>query len=238
MNRHNLKYEITSLLLRTVDRFNTIRTQLKHIKNIEDKNNVSGCVDLVEDFIKEDKNNVSGCLDLVDDFIEIDIESEKEDFNRLLESLEETEIPEKNLAYKYFLITIRDNDFYMSLSTLGDIFVRTLGYEFTSDRFDFEKFKTSLPDLVCSIFSICQNEHSDYVRKHLKICYTPEEINDFIQKYGMCACEDYENSLFKNDPVFADVVHCDCDAEALIIKLAYNNENNEYIEEKSDWLVI
>jgi hypothetical protein len=112
MNRHNLKYEITSLLLRTVDRFNTIRTHLKHIKNIEDKNNVSGCVDLVEDFIKEDKNNVSGCLDLVDDFIEIDIEYEKEDFNRLLESLEETEISEKNLVYKYFLITIRDNDIY------------------------------------------------------------------------------------------------------------------------------
>ena len=236
MNIHNIKEEISSLLLRSVDRFNTIRTQLKHIKNIEDKNNVSGCVDLVEDFIKEDKNNVSGCLDLVDDFIEIYIESEKEDFTRLLESLEETEIPEKNLAYKYFLITIRDNDFYMSLSTLGDIFVRTLGYEFTSDRFD--KFKASLPDLVCSIFSICQNGHSDYVRKHLKICYTPEEIKDFIQKYGMCACEDYENSLFKDDPVFADVVHCDCDAESLIIKLAYNNKNKEYIEEKSDWLVI
>lgn len=236
MNRHNLKYEITSLLLRSVDRFNTIRTQLKHIRNIADKNNVSGCVDLVEDFIEE--NNISGALDLVDDFIEIYIESEKEDFNRLIESLEETEIPEKNLVYKYFLITIRDNDFYRSLSTLGDIFVRTLGYEFTSDRFDFEKFKTSLPDLVCSIFSICQSGHSDYVRKHLKICYTPEEIIDFIQKYGMGVYEDYENSLFKNDPVFADVVHCDCDAESLIIKLAYNNESNEYIEEKSDWLVI
>ena len=238
MNIHYIKYEITSLLLRTVDRFNTIRTQLKHIKNIEDKNNVSGCVDLVEEFIKEDKNNVSGCLDLVDDFIEIDIESEKEDFNILLKSLEETKIPEKNLSYKYFLITIRDNDFYRSLSTLGDIFVRTLGYEFTSDRFNLEKFKTSLPDLVCSIFSICQNEHSDYVRKHLKICYTSEEINEFIKNYGMGVCEDYENPLFKNDHAFADVVHCDCNAESLIIKLVYDKENNEYIEEKSDWLVI
>lgn len=150
----------------------------------------------------------------------------------------ETKISEKNLLYKYFLITIRDNDFYRSLSTLGDIFVKTLGYKFTSDRFDFEKFKASLPDLVCSIFSICQSGHPDYVRKHLKICYTPEEINDFIQKYGMCACEDYENPLFKDDPLFAGVVHCDCDAESLIIKLVYDKENNEYIEENSDWLVI
>lgn len=220
MNIHDIKNEIHSLSLRSVDRFNTIRTQLKRIKNIEDK------------------NNIPACLDLVDDFIEIDMESEKRDFNFLLESVEETEIPEKNLAYKYFLITIRDNDFYWSLSTLGDIFVRTLGREFTSDRFDFEKFKTSLPDLVCSIFSICQSGHSDYVRKHLKICYTPEEIKDFIQKYGMGAYEDYENQLFKNNPVFADVIHCDCNAESLIIKLAYNKENNDYIEEKSDWLVI
>ena len=220
MNMHKLKEEISSLLLRSVDRFNGLRTPLKHIRNIADKNNVSGCVDLVEDFI------------------EIAIKYEKEDFNRLLESVEETEIPEKNLVYKYFLITIRDNDFYMSLSTLGDIFVRTLGYEFTSDRFDFEKFKTSLPDLVCSILSICQSGHSDYVWKHLKICYTPEEIKDFIQKYGMGVYEDYENPLFKDDPAFADVVHCDCDAESLIIKLTYNKENNEYIEEKSDWLVI
>lgn len=50
--------------------------------------------------------------------------------------------------------------------------------------------------------------------------------------------ENYENQLFKNDPQFKDVIHCDCDAESLIIKLAYNKENNEYIEEKSDWLVI
>lgn len=220
MNIHILKDEIHSLLLRSVDRFNTIKTQLKHIKNIENK------------------NNIPSCLDMVDDFIEIDIESEKEDFNRLLKFLEKTEIPEENLVYKYFLITIRDNDFYLSLSILGDIFVRTLGYEFTSDRFDFEKFKTSLPDLVCSIFSICQNEHSDYVRKHLKICYTPEEINEFIKKYGMGVYEDYENPLFKDDPMFEDVVHCDCNAEALIIKLVYNKENNVYIEEKSNWLVI
>lgn len=220
MNIHTIKDEITLLLLRTVDRFNTIRTQLKHIRNIAYKSNVPACVDMA------------------DDFIDIAIKNEKEDFNRLLEFVEEIDTPEKNLVYKYFLITIRDNDFYMSLSTLGDIFVRILGYEFTSDRFDFEKFKTSLPDLVCSIFSICQNEHSDYVRKHLKICYTPEEIKDFIQKYGMGVNKDYENPLFKNDPMFADVVHCDCDAEALIIKLAYNKENNEYIEEKSDWLVI
>ena len=220
MNIHNLKDEIHSLLLRSVDRLDNFRKHINHIKNIEDK------------------NNTPACLDMVDDFIELDIESEKGDFNRLLESLEETETPEENLVYKYFLITIRDNDFYMSLSTLGDIFVRTLGYEFTSDRFDFEKFKTSLPDLVCSIFSICQNEHSDYVRKHLKICYTPEEINEFIKNYGMGIYEDYENPLFKNDPMFADVVHCDCNAEALIIKLVYDKINNEYIEEKSDWLVI
>lgn len=220
MNIHNIKDEIHSLLLRSVDRFYTIRTQLKYIKNIADKNNVSGCVDLVEDFI------------------DIAIKYEKEDFDRLFESFEETEIPEKNLDYKYFLITIRDNDFNLSLSTLGDIFVRTLGYEFTSDRFDFEKFKTSLPDLVCAIFSICQNEHSDYVRKHLKICYTKEEINEFIKNYGMGVYEDYENPLFKNDPAFADVVHCDCNAESLIIKLVFDKENNKYIEEKSDWLVI
>ena len=194
--------------------------KLAHIKNIEDKNNIPACVDLANDFI------------------EIAIKYEKESFNMFLKSIEGTDIQEKNLTYKYLLITIRDNDFYHSLSTLGDIFVRTLGYEFTSDSFDFEKFKVSLPELVCSIFSMCQNEHSDYVRKNLKICYTPEEIRDFIKKYGMSACEDYENSLFKDDPAFADVVHCDCDSEALIIKLAYNKENNEYIEEKSDWLVI
>lgn len=220
MNIHNLKDEIHSLLLRSVDRLDNFRKHINHIKNIENK------------------NNIPACLDMVEDFIEIDIESEKGDFNRLLESLEETEIPEENLVYKYFLITIRDNDFYLSLSTLGDIFVRTLGYEFTSDRFDFEKFKTSLPDLVCSIFSICQNEYSDYVRKHLKICYTPEEINEFIKNYGMGIYEDYVNPLFKNNPMFADVVHCDCNAEALIIKLVYNKENNVYIEEKSDWLIV
>ena len=220
MNIHNLKDEIHSLLLRSVDRLDNFRKHINHIKNIEDK------------------NNIPACLDMVADFIENDIKYEKDDFNRLIESLKETETPEENLVYKYFLITIRDNDFYLSLSTLGDIFVRTLGYEFTSDRFDFEKFKTSLPDLVCSIFSICQNEHSDYVRKHLKICYTPEEINEFIKNYGMGVYEDYENPLFKDDPMFADVVHCDCNAEALIIKLVYDKINNEYIEEKSDWLVI
>lgn len=220
MNIHYLKDEIHSLLLRSVDRLDNFRKHINHIKNIENK------------------NNIPACLDMVADFMEIGIESEKEDFNRLLKSVEEAEIPEENLTCKYFLITIRDNDFYLSLSTLGDIFVRTLGYEFTSDRFDFEKFKTSLPDLVCSIFSICQNEHSDYVRKYLKICYTPEEINEFIKKCGMSVYEDYENPLFKDDPMFADVVHCDCNAESLIIKLVYNKENNVYIEEKSDWLVV
>ena len=159
MNIHNMKENISSLLARSVDRFNCIRKQLKHIKNVADK------------------NNVSGCIDLVDDFVEISIKSEKEDFDRLIKSCEETENPENNLIYKYFLITIRDNDFYNSLSTLGDIFVKTFGYEFESNRFDFDKFKIYLPDLVCSIFSICQNEHQDYVRKYLKICYTPEEIN-------------------------------------------------------------
>lgn len=220
MNVHNIKDGIQSLLLRSIGRFNTIKAQLEHIKNIEDKNNIPVCVDLAGDFI------------------EIAIKYEKEDFNTFLKSIEETDIQEKNLSYKYLLITIRDNDFYYSLSTLGDIFVRTLGYEFTSDRFDFEKFKVTLPELVCSIFSICQNEHSEYVMENLKICYTPEEIKDFIQKYGMSVCKDYENSLFKDDPAFVDIVHCDCDSEALIIKLAYNKKNNEYIEEKSDWLVI
>lgn len=220
MNKHNLNDEMTSLLARSVDRFNSIRTQINHIKSIADK------------------NNVSVCLDLVDDLIELAIKYEKEDIERLINFLEETNIPEENLSYKYFLITIRDNDYYMSLSKLGDIFVSVLGYEYTSDRFNFENFKIFLPDLVCTIFSICQDAHSDYVRKHLKICYTPEEINDFIKKYGMGENEKYENRLFKNDPQFKDVIHCDCDAESLIIKLAYNKENNDYIEEKSDWLVI
>lgn len=222
MNMHNLKDEISSLLLRTVDRFNSIRTQINHVKNISDK------------------NNVSGCLELVDDFIELAVKYEKEDIERLISFLEETNIPEENLSYKYFLITIRDNDYYMSLSTLGDIFVKVLGYEFTSFRFNFENFKISLQDLVCTIFSICQDGYSDYVRKHLKICYTPEEINDFIKNYGMKDNENYENRLFKNDPQFKDVIHCDCNAESLIIKLAFSKENNEYeyIEEKSDWIVI
>lgn len=220
MNMHTIKDEINSLLLRTVDRFNFFRKHLNHIKIIDNK------------------DNIPACIDLVDDFFEVAIKCQKDDFNRLLESLEETKIPEENLSYKYFLITIRDNDYYMSLSTLGDIFVKTLGYEFASNRFDFENFKRSLPDLVCSIFSICQTEHSDYVRKYLKICYTPEEINDFIKKYGMEDDENYENSLFKNDPLFADVIHYYCNAESLIIKLAYNKENNDYIEEKSDWIVI
>jgi hypothetical protein len=114
----------------------------------------------------------------------------------------------------------------MSLSILGDIFVKTLGSVFTYDRFDFEKFKISLPDLVCSIFSICQDGHSDYVRKHLKICYTPEEINDFIKNFGMGVRANYENPLLKDNPAFADIVHCDCNAESLIIKLVYNKENN------------
>lgn len=116
MNMHNLKDEITSLLLRSVDRFNSIRTQINHVKNISDK------------------NNVFGCLELVDDFIELAIKSEKEDIERLINFLEETNIPEENLSYKYFLITIRDNDYYMSLSTLGDIFVKVLGYEFTKSE--------------------------------------------------------------------------------------------------------
>ena len=220
MNKHNLNDEIRALLERTVNRLNSIRTPLKHIKNIADKNNVSGCVDLV------------------DEFIEVAIKYEKEDIERLINFLEETNITEENINYKYFLITIRDNDYYMSLSTLGDIFVKVLGYEFTYSRFNFENFKISLPDLVCAIFSICQDAHQEYIRKHLKICYTPEEINEFIKTYGMEINENYENQLFKNDPQFKDVIHCDCDAESLIIKLAYNKENNEYIEEKSDWLVI
>lgn len=222
MNMHNLKDELSSLLLRTVDRFNSIRTQINYIKNISDK------------------NNVSGCLELADDFIEVAVKYEKEDIERLISFLEETNIPEEKLSYKYFLITIRDNDYYMSLSTLGDIFVKVLGYEFTSSRFNFENFKISLPDLVCTIFSICQDGYSDYVRKHLKIYYTPKEINEFIKNYGMKDNENYENRLFKNDPKFKDVIHCDCNAESLIIKLAFSEENNEYeyIEEKSDWIVI
>ena len=220
MNIHNMKENISSLLARSVDRFNCIRKRLKHIKNIADK------------------NNVSGCIDLVDDFVEISIKSEKEEFERLIKSCEETDNLENDLVYKYFLITIRDNDYYNALSTLGDIFVKTFGYEFESNRFDFDKFKTHLPDLVCSIFSICQNEHEDYVRKYLKICYTPEEINEFIKMYGMDDHENYENPLFNGDPLFEDVVHCDCNAESLVIKLAYNKENNEYIDEKSDWIII
>ena len=220
MNIHNMKENISSLLARSVDRFNCIRKQLKHIKNIADK------------------NNVSGCIDLVDDFVEISIKSEKEEFERLIKSCEETDNLENDLVYKYFLITIRDNDFYNSLNTLGDIFVKTFGYEFESNRFDFDKFKIHLPDLICSIFSICQNEHSDYVHKYLKICYTPEEINDFIKKYGMDDHENYENPLFKDDPLFNDVVHCDCNAESLVIKLVYNKDNNVYIEEKSGWIII
>ena len=116
MNKHNLNDEITSLLARSVNRFNTIRTQINYIKNIADK------------------NNVSGCLDLVDDFIELAIKYEKEDIERLINFLEETNIPEENINYKYFLVTIRDNDYYMSLSTLGDIFVKVLGYEFTKSE--------------------------------------------------------------------------------------------------------
>lgn len=222
MNIHNLKDNISSLSLRTVGRLDDFRKHINHIKNIDNK------------------NNIPECLALVEDFMEIEIKNEKEEFNRLIESLEETNIPEENLSYKYFLITIRDNDYYMSLSTLGDIFVKVLGYEYTSDRFNFENFKISLPDLVCTIFSICQDGHSDYVRKYLKICYTPEEINDFIKKYGMEDNKNYENRLFKNDPQFKDVIHCDCNAESLIIKLAFSEENNEYeyIKEKSDWIVI
>ena len=68
MDIHNMKENISSLLVRSVDRFNCIRKQLKHIKNIADK------------------NNVSGCIDLVDDFVEISIKSEKEEFENMLYS--------------------------------------------------------------------------------------------------------------------------------------------------------
>ena len=68
MDIHNMKENISSLLVRSVDRFNSIRKQLKHIKNIADK------------------NNVSGCIDLVDDFVEISIKSEKEEFENMLYS--------------------------------------------------------------------------------------------------------------------------------------------------------
>ena len=50
--------------------------------------------------------------------------------------------------------------------------------------------------------------------------------------------ENYENPLFKDDPLFNDVVHCDCNAESLVIKLVYNKDNNVYIEEKSDLIII
>ena len=36
MNKHNLNDEIRALLERTVNRLNSIRTPLKHIKNIAD----------------------------------------------------------------------------------------------------------------------------------------------------------------------------------------------------------
>ena len=220
MNKQEIKKALKALKKWTVDRLDGVRKPLYYIKEVKD--------------IK----SIPSCVDLVDDFIESAIKYQKEDFNDLLESLNDMNIPKENRDYKYFLITIRDNDFYISLSTLGDIFVRTLGYEFTSDKFDFEKFKTRLPDLVSSIFSICQDVHIDYVKKYLQILYTPEEINDFINKYGMSSREDYENPLFKDDPRFAESLHGYCNAESLVIKLAYNKENNEYIEEGSEWLVI
>ena len=220
MNIRDIKDEIRYLKSRTVQRFDDIKTPLNYIKKIESIDHISGCVDLVNDFIDNS------------------IKYEVEGYDHLLDSLIEAPVPKENISYKYFLITIRDNDYYMSLSTLGDIFVKVLGYDFTSSMFDFERFKIFLPNLICTIFSICQNEHSDYVRKHLKICYTPEEINDFIKDYGMEFNENYENPLFKNDPQFRDVIHCDCNAESLIIKLVYDKENNDYIEEKSDWIVI
>ncbi len=220
MNKQDIKNALKALKKWTVDRLDGIRRPLYYIKEVKD--------------IK----SIPSCVDLVDDFIESAIKFQKEDFNDLLESLNDTNIPKENIDYKYFLITIGDNDFYASLSTLGGIFVRTLGYEFTSDRFDFEKFKTRLPDLIYSIFSICQDAHIDYVKKYLQIFYTPEEINDFINKYGMSSFGDYENPLFKDDPRFAESLYCYCNAESLVIKLAYNKENNEYIEDGSEWFVI
>ena len=89
-----------------------------------------------------------------------------------------------------------------------------------------------------NIFTICQNVKPDYVKKYLKICYTPEEINEFIDVHGMGCYENYVNPLFKDAPEFAESLHCDCNAEALIIKLAYNKENNAYLEEQSEWIVI
>lgn len=222
MNIRDIKEEIKYLKSRTVERFDSIRTPLNFIKKIKNIESVSGCVETVEDVI------------------DIAIKYETEDYDHLLDSLIETPIPKENIEHRYFLVSIRDNDFYVSLSTLGNIFVRVFGYEFTDSGFNFEKFKTKLPDLICTIFSICQDEHSDYVKKHLKICYTPKEINEFIKTYGMGCYDDYENPLFKDDPEFAESLHCDCNAEALIIKLAYDKTNNEYeyIEEQSEWLVI
>ena len=220
MNKQEIKKALKALKKWTVDRLDGVRKPLYYIKEVKD--------------IK----SIPSCVDLVDDFIASAIKFQKEDFNDLLEFLDGTNIPKENIDYKYFLITIRDNDFYDSLSILGDLFVMTLGYKFTSDRFDFDKFKTRLPDLVCSIFSICQDAPIDYVKKYLQIFYTPEEINDFINKYGMSSFGDYENPLFKDDPRFAESLHCCCNAESLVIKLAYNKENNEYIEEGSEWIVI
>lgn len=220
MNKQEIKKALKALKKWTVDRLDGVRKLLYYIKEVKD--------------IK----NIPSCVDLVDDFIESAIKFQKEDFNDLLEFLDDTDIPKENIDYKYFLITIGDNDFYDSLSILGDLFVMTLGYKFTSDKFDFEKFKTKLPDLICSIFSICQDAHIDYVKKYLQIFYTPEEINDFINKYGMSSFGDYKNPLFKDDPRFAESLHCYCNAESLVIKLAYNKENNEYIEGWSEWVVI
>ena len=72
MNIHNIKDVANSLLLTSIGRFNTIKAQLEHIKNIEDK------------------NNIPACLDIANDFIEIAIKYEKESFNMFLKSIEGT----------------------------------------------------------------------------------------------------------------------------------------------------
>ena len=206
MDNHTIGLVLKSINSDVQDRFKEIKDQINSIAKLDNEKPARELLYLI--------NIIEHCRD----------------------RLKELEIPKENIGYRYLLVTIGDNDFFHTLNCLGETLVETFGDELCDPKFDFERLVKVIPSLFSSFSQIIQHSGLDleYVKKHIKIFYTDESIIDFMNRYGMdfssaeYGC--FENEILKDNPNFKDIIHLSGNAEVLIIKFAYNKENNRVTE--------
>lgn len=154
----------------------------------------------------------------------------------------------ENIEYKFILITLHDNDFYMALDKLGGILVHSFGDKIVSDKFDKGIFLSELPVSLVSIEQIVRRGESysslalsSYFRERLKVLFTKEDILNYFISYGMSGVFEespYINPIFQDNEYFKDVVNKSANAEVLLIKFAYDTQSKLYIEDGSQWTIV